>query len=102
MLFEQGLQILYNPLGVYAVTVGSSAEALPSLPDLGKLRRVVVRGLGQPWEWRDDGVDPDGSNGFHQLADEIVVFDNDFSQLKLVRASTATADVDMRIAYYGL
>lgn len=99
--FEQGNLVNYAPLGVHVMTVSSTPLTLPNLPSSDQLRRVAIRGLGQPWEWSDDGTVLNGSNGFRQLADEIVVYDAAFDTIQLIRASTASADVDVRLAYYG-
>lgn len=99
--FEQGSVITYSALGHEQLTVGSTAVGLPNLPNLDRLRRVVIRNLNQPINWQDDGNDPTSSTGFHALADEIVVYDGEFDLIKFIRASTATADADVRIAYYG-
>lgn len=100
---EAGLQIQFNPLGHFSLTVSTIAVGLPNLPDLSRIRRVIIRNLGQPVNWRDDGTDPTGSTGFAALSDEIIVYDGNIpQQFKIIRASGATGDCDCRIAYYGL
>lgn len=99
--FEQGLLVTYSALGHEQLTVGTTAVGLPNLPDLAKLRRVVVRNLGEPMNWRDDGTSPTANTGFPSLADEIMVFDGDFEQLEFIRSASAGNDIDVRIAYYG-
>lgn len=85
-------------LGHEQLTVGASAVALPNAPD--STRRTVIRVLGQPINWRDDDVAPTGSTGMPLLPDETLVFDGDPSRFKVIRAASATADADVRIAYY--
>lgn len=102
-LHEQGLQIKYSPLGHAQVTVGLSAVGLSSIPNLSRVRRIVIRNLGQPINWRDDGTDPTGTTGMVALKDEILVYDGDKAdQFKMIRNSAATGDADVRIAYYGV
>jgi hypothetical protein len=104
--FEQGLQVLFACLGHDKISLTAGVPvALSSLPnyptDLSRLRRVVARGLAQPWEWRADGGTPDGGNGLRHLADEVVVFDGEFDRISFIRASSATGNPDLRIAYFG-
>lgn len=97
--FEQGVVILYSPLGhdKFDATTGA-AIGLPNLPNPNRLRRVMIRPRGEV-RFRDDGVDPDSANGMRLLADETLVYDGDFIALKFIGiGSTATVDV----AYYGI
>ncbi len=89
-----------TPLGHVKVSVGTTAVGLPSLPS--NCRRVYLTPLGQPIEFRDDGVTPDGSNGYPIPANTHFNYDTEPSaNFLMVRSSTATADADVRIAYYG-
>lgn len=108
---EAGLIILQHPLGHYEVAVGTSPTGLPGLSAVltavesrpERIRRVVIRNNGQPMVWTDDGSTPSGSHGMTALADEVLVYDGaDLSQLQFLRGSSATADVDLRVAYYGI
>lgn len=102
MLHSQGIQVLFRPLGIAKTTVSTTPVGLPSVPTSGRIRRVVIRALNQPIEYRDDGTTPDGSNGFRLLADEVLVYDGeDPSAVQLIRASSASGDADVRVAYYG-
>lgn len=87
-------------LGHFQVTVSSAAVALPSIP--AEARRVVIRSLGQPINFRDDGTDPDGSTGFPILADEWIIYDTvPTANFKMITSSAATGNADVRISYYG-
>lgn len=108
---EAGYIILQNPLGHYEETVGTSPVGLPgyasvlasvgSMPE--RIRRVVIRNNGQPMTWTDDDTTPTDSHGMVALADEVLVYDGaSLDQLSFIRSSTATADVDLRVAYYGI
>lgn len=81
------------------ITVGSSAVSLGDPP--ARAKRTVIRTLGQPINWRDDGQDPTGTTGMALLADEIVVLDADPNRIKLIRAADATGDADVRVAFYA-
>jgi hypothetical protein len=98
---ENGVQIAYIPLGHVQVSVGTTVVALPSLPARDRIRRVTIRVLGQPINFRDDGVDPTGAVGFPLLADETLVYDGDPELFRMRTDSTATGNADVRIAYYG-
>ena len=101
-IHEQGLQIKFVPLGHITQVVSTVAVSLPSLPDLARLRRVVIRNLDQPICWRDDGIDPTASTGMKALKDEVLVYDGSRPDLfKMIRATDAIADSSVRIAYYG-
>lgn len=80
------------------VTVGTIAVGLPDVPD--RVRRILIRVVGQPVNWRDDGVPPTGTTGMPLLADESLVFDADPDTFRLIRAASATANADVRVAYY--
>lgn len=102
-LHSRVIQVLFEPLGFEKVTVSTAAVALPSLPDLARLKRVVIRALDQPISFRDDGTDPTATTGMEILADEILVYDGSRAdQFKMIRTNDATGDADVRIAYYGL
>lgn len=107
---EQGLIILQHPLGHFEATVSTTPEPLPGLNTVltaqedrpERIRRVVIRNVGQPMVWTDDGTDPTGSHGMPSLADEVLIYDgSDLDQLRFARSPSATADVDLRVAYYG-
>lgn len=101
--FEQGVLVLTNALGHGKVTVSSSAVGLPDLPsNPAAIRRVVIRTVDQPVCLRDDGVDPSSTTGLYLAAGDTIVHDGSRPDLiKLIRASDATADADVRVAYYG-
>ncbi len=87
-------------LGHALVTVGVTATSLPSIP--ATARRAIIRPLGQPINYRDDGTDPTGTTGFPVLKDEVYVYDGDpLSSLRMILSSTATGDAEVRVAYYG-
>lgn len=99
---ENGSRITYRSLGREQITATATPGFLQNLPaDLSALRRVVIRNLKQPICWSDDGSAADPTTSFYQYADEIFVTDASFNQISLVRAADATADVDVRILYYG-
>lgn len=85
-------------LGHEQLTVSTAAVALQQAPE--NARRTVIRTLGQDINWRDDGADPTASDGMALLADETLVFDGDPFLIRLIRASTASGDADVRVAYY--
>lgn len=87
-----------DPLGHSVISLGGSPTGL-SAPDL--TRRVVLRTLGQPLNYRDDGIAPTGSVGFPLLADEVLIYDGDPALFQMVVASTATGNADVRLAFYG-
>ena len=97
--FQNGQIVVHNPMGYAQVTVGGSAVGLPGLPDVERVRRVMIRVLGGPINFRDDGVDPTDSEGFTILKDEVFVYDGDFERFRMVKDDVADADV--RIIYYG-
>lgn len=88
-----------DPLGHAQVTVSSVAVGLPSIPELA--RRALIRTLGQPLNYRDDGVNPTDSTGFPLLEDEAYVYNGDMADFKMILSSAATGDADVRVAYYG-
>ena len=101
-LREQGLVVLHAPLGHHRLPVSTSVVALPSLPALDRIRRVVIRTRGADIVWKDDGTDP-GSDGMPLLADETLVYDGTAAdQIKLIRDPSATTDADVRVAYHGI
>lgn len=86
-------------LGHEQLTVGTSVATLPNIPD--RVRRTVIRVVGQPVNWTDaPGEEPTGTFGMPLLENETLVFDGNPYDLKLIRASNATGDADVRIAYY--
>lgn len=97
--FENGLLILQSPLGHATMLVDSAtAQGLPTPPDINRLRRVVIR-PDQTVRFRDDGTAPTSTTGMRLLADEILVYDGNFNDIKIIAASTS-ANID--VAYYGL
>lgn len=99
-LFLHGNQIRFVALGHEQVTVGAAATPLPNLAsyDAGRIFRVVIRPVGAPINWRDDGIDPTDTTGFPLMADEIFVYDGaDLAKFKMYGAT-----VDTRIIYYGI
>lgn len=89
-----------NPLGHEQLTVGTSAVGLPNIP--AGTRRVLLRVVNQPVNWTDFPDDPPTATfGMPLLKDESLVFDGDPENFRLIRASSATADADVRVAYYG-
>lgn len=105
-LYEQGVVVQYQGHGHTALTLSTTVEALPAPPDgvdWSRIRRVAIRNLAQPMDWTDAvGETPDGVNSFKSLANEIVVLDTDFQNFRMVRSPDATADADVRIAYFGI
>jgi hypothetical protein len=89
-----------TPLGHFQVTVGTSAVGLPSIP--AEARRVYLTPVGAPINFRDDGTNPTGSSGYPIPADTHFTYDVEpTATFKMIRASTATSDADVRVAYYG-
>lgn len=102
-LFQGGTQVRYEVVALGQANIGTSAAGLPNLPPNWKDRvsRVVLRSIGQPIN-----IDPLGSptstTGWPLLKDEIIVFDGaDLETFKMIRASTASGDADVRIMYMG-
>ncbi len=103
-LFEQGVVVQYTGHGHANVDVDTSVH---SLPDPGvpwdKIRRVIVRALGQPIEWTTDGTDPDGTSSMRLLADnDVLVLDTDFTQFRMTQSPAASGAADVRIVYLGI
>lgn len=107
---EQGLIILQHPLGHFQADVSTTPVSLPGLTTVlaaqderpERIRRVVLRNVGQPMVWTDDGSAPSSTHGMVAQADEVLIYDgSDLSQLQFIRAADATADVDLRVAFYG-
>lgn len=86
-------------LGHEKVDVGTSAVGFANVPT--RVKRTMIRTLGQPINWRDDGQDPDGSTGMTLLKDEVLIFDADPNRFKMIRTSAATGNADVRVSYYG-
>lgn len=100
--FEQGILVLYGPLGHASETVSTSAVPLPDLPDVHRVRRVVIRTVDQPVNYRDDGTPPTDSTGMYLASGEVLVYDGDDpAAVELILAADATGDADVRVAYYG-
>lgn len=100
---EGGLQTMFTPLGHAQASVGSSAVGLPSLPTpLASVRRATIRAVGQPINWRDDGVDPTGSLGMLLAAGDTLVYDGDMAKFKMIQDASATGASDVRVAYHGV
>ncbi len=101
--YEQGMVVLHAPLGHAVLSVTTSAVALPSIPTLDRIRRVVIRAVDQPINWQDDGVDPSSTTGMYLAAGDTLIYDGTRSDLiRLIRAASATTNADVRIAYYGI
>lgn len=101
--YEQGIVVQHAPLGHESLAVGTSAVGPALLPPLDHVRRVVVRTVDQPVNYTDDGVDPTSTTGMYLAAGDTLIYDaTRADQLKFIRASSATGNADVRIAYYGL
>lgn len=87
-----------RPLGHQQVTVSTGVTTLS--PPAGA-KRMHLRSLGQPINWRDDGVDPSSTSGFPILSDEWLLYDAEVNDFRMTTGSTATGDADVRIAYYA-
>ena len=99
-LHQNGFQVKFAPLGHAQTAVSSTPVALPSLPSLDKLRRVLIQPLDADIYWTDDGQNPSATLGQWLLKGSILVYDGSKpDQLKMV-CLDGTADV--RLAYYGL
>ena len=101
-MYEQGVLVQYIGHGHQQVTLGSTAQGLP-VPAVAwsRIRRVVVRNLGQPIDWTADGNNPDGITSFKSLADEIVVLDTDFENFRMIVSPGSAGNADVRVAYFG-
>lgn len=87
-----------SPRGHFTVSVTNVAVGLPSLPE--DVRRMVLRSMAAPINWRDDGTDPTLSSGMPVLTDEPLIYDGDvMSTFKMIRSTGVDADV--RVAYYA-
>jgi hypothetical protein len=98
---ENGVQIAFVALGFEQLTVGSTVVGPPNLPNVDRTRRIVIQPLGNPLNYRDDGVDPTGSVGLQIPADSFFVFDGDPSKLRLRTDNSAIGTADVRFGYYG-
>lgn len=99
---EGGLQVMYVPLGHAQVTVGASAVSLPNIPTLWRVRRATVRAVGQPINWRDDGVDPTNTVGMKLDAGDTLVYDGDMTKFRMITDASAVGSADVRVAYHGV
>lgn len=99
--FEQGLMITMSPLGHFSLTASSAAVGLPNLPDLQRLRRVVILPQDNPVRFRDDGTDPTPTTGMKVFSNQFLVYDSSFDVIKFVKDTAATSDVTVLVAYYG-
>lgn len=99
---EGGIQVMYAPLGHAQASVGASAVGLPSIPQLFRVRRATIRVVGQPINWRDDGVDPTGSVGMLLAAGDTLVYDGDVTLFKMITDASAVGNADIRVAYHGV
>lgn len=99
---ENGQQIRQIPLGHAQVTVSTSVVGLPSIPDRKRVRKVVVRPVDQPINYRDDGQDPTTTTGMHLFAGDAFVYDGDPDLWRMCTDAAATGSADVRVAYYGL
>ena len=99
--FLHGIKIRSKVLAHRQQTVGSSAAGLDNIPEpLEEIKRVVIRNLTQPMQWRADGGDPTAVEAMYAFANDLVVLDvNDLSLFSMVRAPDATDNVDVRIIY---
>lgn len=89
-----------TPLGHFQVTVGAVATGLPSIP--AEARRVYITSVGQPINFRDDGVDPSASSGYPIPADTHFTYDTvPTTDFRMCTAAAATGSADVRVAYYG-
>lgn len=86
-------------LGHQKITVGTTAVGFNDPP--ARTKRTMIRTLGQPINFRDDGVDPDANTGMTLLKDEILIFDADPNQFKMIRTAAASGDADVRVSFYG-
>jgi hypothetical protein len=99
-VFDGGLQVRYAPLGHFEVTVGATAVGLPNIPNPERVRRIVIRPLGEAIVFTDDGTTPSASHGMPLLEDEILVYDGQEAEdFQMIRR--AAADADVRVIYYG-
>lgn len=87
-----------TPLGHAQYTVGITVTTITAPAGT---KRMHFRSLGAPVNFRDDGVDPSGSSGFPILADEWLLYDSEVIDFRVTRASDATTDADVRVAFYA-
>jgi len=87
-----------TPLGHSQVTVSTGVTSVT--PPTGT-KKMHLRTLGQPINWKDDGTSPSSTDGFPLLADEWLNYDNDFTVFKMTLSVDATGDADVRMAFYG-
>lgn len=97
--FDNGIQIRFNALGRGQALVSSTPTGFPSLPDLERLRRTVIRPIdGDIW-FADDGLAPSAANSMLLMEGEILIYDSQFpDKFKMIARTT---DVDVRFLYYG-
>lgn len=87
-----------TPLGHVQATVSTGVTSVT--PPSGT-KRMHLRSLGQPINWKDDGNSPSSTDGFPLLADEWLNYDNEFTVFKMTLSVDATGDADVRMAFYG-
>jgi hypothetical protein len=99
-LREQGVVVQHSPLGhvpAFAVTSGA-AVALPALPPLDRIRRVIIH-TTEDVLWADDGQDPSVA-GMFLPSDAFLVYDATGAGAMRLIAVSATSTV--RVAYHGI
>lgn len=98
---ENGVQVRFVALNFAQATVDTTVISPPGLPNVDRVRRIIIQPLGNPLIYRDDGVDPTGTTGLLIPADAFFVFDGDPSKLRLRTDGTASGTADTRFGYYG-
>src|SRR6476659_5167079 len=87
-----------RPLGHQQYTVSTTVTTIT--PPSGT-KRMHLRSVGQPINFRDDGVNPSDISGFPIMADEWLLYDSEVVDFRMIRAASATNDADVRCAFYA-
>lgn len=87
--FYDGGRTSFNPVGYTQSTVTTTVVTLT--PPGVNIRRVIIRVSGGKVRFRDDGGDPTQSLGFPILADETMIVDSKFTDLRFIKDISATS-----------
>lgn len=85
-----------TPLGHTSMTINSTAQPLPDVPEQAK--RAVLYCINSDFTWTDDGSTPSGSHGMPMHGNAHFIYDTEPVTALQVWAE---GDADCRIAYYA-
>lgn len=87
----------HRPKGYQQLTVSSTAVGL-TVP--GGASMALIKVIGQPVRYRDDGTDPDTDTGYPKVAnDEFVLTGDSLKAAKFIRDDAS--DATLEVLYYA-